>query len=242
MRSITTRRRFLKGSSILLTAAAVSGPIHVFAQEKSQQDKTKKPAGNKAEEVSPAEDLMREHGVLDRVLLIYGEVLIRLHEGRTVPPEALTSAADLIRRFIEDYHEKLEEEHLFPRFEKAGQLVELVQVLRQQHQAGRRLTETIKNRAITAMRKNADDEKAVVEAMHSFVRLYRPHAAREDTVLFPAFRSLVSSHEYDALGEEFEDKEHALFGEDGFEKVVDEVAQLEKTLGIYDLAQFTPQL
>lgn len=241
MQSITTRRRFLKGSSALLAATAVGGPLTVLAQEKSQPDKEEKSADNKAEEVSPAEDLMREHGVLDRVLLIYGEVLIRLHEGQTVPPEALASGADLVRRFIEDYHEKLEEEYLFPRFEKAGKLVELVQVLRQQHQAGRRLTETIKNRA-PAMRKNADDQKAVVEAMHGFIRLYRPHAAREDTVLFPAFRPLVSSQEYDALGEAFEDKEHALFGDDGFEKIVAEVAKLEQTLGIYDLAQFTPQL
>lgn len=77
--------------------------------------------------------------------------------------------------------------------------------------------------------------------MHSFIRLYQPHAARENTVLFPAFRSLVPSHEYDALGEEFEDKEHALFGDDGFAQIVAEVAKLEQTLGIYDLAQFTPQ-
>lgn len=241
MRSITTRRRFLKGSSVLFAATAVSGPLTVFAQETSQPNKEKQPADTKAEEVSPVEDLMREHGVLDRVLLIYGEVLIQLHDGQTVPPEVLTSGADLVRQFIEDYHGKLEEEYLFPRFEKAGKLVELVQVLRQQHQAGHRLTDTIKNRAPAAMRQNVDDQKVVVEAMHSSIRLYRPHAAREDTVLFPAFRSLVSSQEYDALGEEFEAKEHALFGDDGFEKIVDEVAQLEKTLGIYDLAQFTPQ-
>ena len=36
-------------------------------------------------------------------------------------------------------------------------------------------------------------------------------------------------------------KEHQLFGEDGFEKMVDRVAAIEKTLGIYDLAQFTPR-
>ena len=40
----------------------------------------------------------------------------------------------------------------------------------------------------------------------------------------------------------FEKKEHQLFGEDGFEKMVDRVASIEKTLGIYDLAQFTPKL
>ena len=33
-------------------------------------------------------------------------------------------------------------------------------------------------------------------------------------------------------------QQHDLFGEDGFEKMV---ASIEKTLGIYDLAQFTPR-
>ena len=33
-----------------------------------------------------------------------------------------------------------------------------------------------------------------------------------------------------------------LFGEDGFERMVDKVAGIEKKLGIYDLAQFTPNV
>jgi hemerythrin-like domain-containing protein len=71
--------------------------------------------------------------------------------------------------------------------------------------------------------------------------MYAPHEAREDTVLFPAFRSIVSGNEYDSLGEDFEKKENQLFGEEGFERMVDKVAGIEKTLGLYDLAQFTPR-
>jgi len=78
--------------------------------------------------------------------------------------------------------------------------------------------------------------------MDMFVRMYEPHEAREDTVLFPEFRKIVSRHEYDALGEEFEKKENQLFGGEGFEKNVDQVAELEKRLGIYDLTHFTPQV
>ena len=72
--------------------------------------------------------------------------------------------------------------------------------------------------------------------------MYRPHEAREDTVLFPALHSIVSRNEYDSLGEQFEDEEHKRFGEEGFEKMVDKVAGIEKELGIYDLAQFTPRI
>ena len=49
-------------------------------------------------------------------------------------------------------------------------------------------------------------------------------------VLFPALRSVVPPHEYDALGEDFERLEHRLFGEAGFEKVVDEIAGFERRL------------
>jgi hemerythrin-like domain-containing protein len=71
--------------------------------------------------------------------------------------------------------------------------------------------------------------------------MYAPHEAREDTVLFPAIRQVVSKQEYAALGEDFEKKEHELFGKEGFEGMVDRVAAIEKELGLYDLGQFTPK-
>jgi hypothetical protein len=65
--------------------------------------------------------------------------------------------------------------------------------------------------------------------------------SREDTVLFHALYKVVGAKEVKNLGEQFEEKEHQLFGEDGFEKAVDEVAAIEKQLGIYDLASFIPK-
>jgi hypothetical protein len=54
-------------------------------------------------------------------------------------------------------------------------------------------------------------------------------------------RGLGGPKEYAELGEAFEDREHALFGEHGFENVVAEVAKLEQAFGIHDLAAFTPR-
>ena len=190
------------------------------------------------EEVSPGEDLMREHGVLNRVLLVYDETARRL-EGQEDPrTDVLAAAAALIRRFIEGYHEKLEEAQLFPRFEKAGKLVELVSVLRQQHAAGRRVTDERVKLAVPGI--VGAGRIQLAGSLRKFVRMYRPHEAREDTVLFPAFHDLVGQKEYERLGEQFEDEEHKLLGEGGFEKAVAEVAQLEQALGIFDLAKFTP--
>jgi hemerythrin-like domain-containing protein len=205
----------------------------------SSAAKADKPIGD--EGVAPPEDLMREHGVLKRVMLVYDEAIRRIDARQDLPPEAIRTSADIIRRFIEDYHEKLEEDHLFPRFEKAGRLVDLTTVLRRQHQAGRRLTDQITQLATPQTLKDAGAAATLQDAMRQFNRMYAPHEAREDTVLFPALRTIVSSHEFAALGEDFEKKEQQLFGEEGFEKMVDRVASIEKSLNIYDLAQFTPR-
>jgi len=115
-------------------------------------------------------------------------------------------------------------------------------VLLKQHQGGRRLTDVTLQLATAQALKNTDDRRKLADSLRQFIRMYNPHGAREDTELFPAFRKIVSAHEYGALGEDFEKKEHELFGEDGFEKMVDKVTGIEKKLGIYDLAQFSPKI
>lgn len=119
--------------------------------------------------------------------------------------------------------------------------MQLVDVLTEQHRAGRRLTDTTLRLATLQGLKNPDDRRMLADSMRLFIRMYEPHEAREDTVLFPAFRRIVTPHEYDALGEDFEKKEHELFGDDGFGSMVGRVADIEKRLGIYDLGQFTPR-
>lgn len=230
------RREFLKKTGILLAGASpVFLPVQPALAKSSEKEE-----GKKAEEVSAPEDLMREHGVLRRILLVYEDIHGRLMSGKEFPPETLSSAAEIIRKFIEQYHEKLEEDYLFPRFRKAGKLVELVTLLKEQHEAGRRLTPLVMQLAAPSALKEAPKRKELADTLHLFLRMYRPHAAREDTILFPALRTVVSEKEFHDLGEEFEEKEEKLFGEGGFEKIVAQVTELEKTLGIYELAQFTP--
>ncbi len=192
------------------------------------------------EGVTPAEDLMREHGVLNRVLLIYESCLAAIERKQDLAPEPLAQAARLVRTFIEDYHEKLEEDHLFPRYRKAGKLIDLVDVLTAQHKAGRRTTERIEGLATMRSLRDPGDSRELAARIHDFIRMYRPHEAREDTILFPALHAIVSRSEYDAMGEQFEDIEHKQLGEEGFERAVERVEEIEKKLGIYELAQFTP--
>jgi hemerythrin-like domain-containing protein len=222
----------LAAPALLVKAAGAEG--------KGTGEKLKELVSGGKEEVSPPEDLMREHGVLDRVLLLYEAGMRKFAANEDFDPGLISQSATVIRDFINDYHEKSEEAHVFPRFKKAGEMTGLVDILLRQHEAGRQLTQAIL-RLAPSSRGNADDRRQLVTAMQSFIAMYRPHAAREDTDLFPKLQKLVSSHEYDAMAEDFEKEEHRRFGEDGFEKVAARVAQLEQRMGIHDLDQFTPR-
>ncbi len=199
-------------------------------------------AGAKARpaDIPPTEDLMREHGILRRVLLVYEEAARRLSAGDASVLDAVAGAASIVRRFVEGYHEKLEEDFVFPQLEKAGKLVELTTVLRVQHGAGRKLTDNILDGARAGKAAGADTRRMMVADIGRFIRMYQPHAAWEDTELFPAYRGLFSERELDKLGDRFEEQEHRLLGAGGFEGSLKDVRDLETALGIADLAKFTP--
>jgi hemerythrin-like domain-containing protein len=226
------RRQFLAAASALGFAAVGSGLARADDKGKPKDE----------EEVGAAEDLMREHGVLNRILLIYEEGLRRIRKKEEVSPAVFRDCADLVRKFVEDYHEKLEEKFIFPEFTKQSKLTDLVKTLLKQHEAGRALTDVVLRDATDDRFMKEDARHELVTSVELFIRMYRPHEAREDTVLFPALHKLMTPKQLKDLGEQFEKEEDRLFGDEGFEKTVDKVAAIEKQLGIYDLAQFTPKV
>jgi hemerythrin-like domain-containing protein len=191
--------------------------------------------------VTAPEDLMKEHGVLNRCLLIYEEAIRRLRNKEEVSPEVFSHTAELIRTFVEEYHERNEEKYIFPVFEEHKKLVDLVQTLKTQHKAGREVTARILLLSTPDRFRSQHNRTQLVASCQSFIRMYRPHESREDTVLFPALRTLLTPRQVETLGDKMEEDEHKVLGDEGFEKSIDKVASIEKALGIYDLAQFTPK-
>jgi hemerythrin-like domain-containing protein len=188
--------------------------------------------------VPPTEDLMREHGVLHRLLLIYEAVIVKI-EQNDFPVSALASAVTIMKSFIEDYHEKLEENYIFPIFTKKKKYLSLVRTLKNQHDRGRKITQRLRELTLRANHKEKN-LREIKKLLRDFIKMYRPHAAREDTVLFPRVRELLTPKEFMELGELFEKSEEKLFHADGFNTIVKRVTEIEKELGIHRLDQFTP--
>jgi hemerythrin-like domain-containing protein len=191
----------------------------------------------KEDDVGAVEDLMREHGVLRRAILVFRACAGRLTVDQIVDAQALHRTAQLFRTFGEDYHEKkLEEDNIFPQVKKAGgAAAALVDVLLAQHQRGREIISHV----LDATNGTTFDNRAMASALQSFELMYEHHAAREDTILFPAWKKAIGAHEVEEMGDKFEDIEKAQFGGDGFDMAVKQIGEIEQTLGLANLAAFT---
>lgn len=198
-------------------------------------------SGEQGEEVSATEDLMREHGVLRRILVVYGEVAPILRAApANLDAGGLAAAADLFRTFGETYHERLlEEQHIFPAVRKlGGEAAALVDVLLMQHQRGREITAFVQAKA-AAGKVAPSDAEPLARALESFVRMYAAHTAYEDTIVFQAWRKSLTKKQLGAAGEQFEQIERQQFKGDGFDMAVEEITRIEQRLGLHDLRRYT---
>jgi hemerythrin-like domain-containing protein len=236
----STRRKLLFDSIALGFAGAASLPL--LAEPFPQQSRAKEKEAAKRPEVTATEDLMREHGVLRRALLVFLEVVPKLRQNAAgVDAAALQQTAKLFRTFGEDYHERmLEEQHIFPLIRKQGpELKRYSDILVEQHNRGREVTDYVL--AVTnGQRISVAHVEPLAKVLETFVLMYQNHAAREDTIVFPAWKKNFTDKQLDEVSDQFEDIEHKMFGKDGFEDAEKQIGKIERTLGFADLAQFTP--
>ncbi len=187
------------------------------------------------QQVSCLEALMRQHALLDRLLLIYEELLQRAGSGK-FPQKALKETTDIFSRYIQDYHERLEQKYLFPRFRDANKQVEMVETLHAQHRFGRILVTRISD-----LQARSPGSPLLAGLIRDLVRIYRVHKSWEDSVLFPEFSALLSRDEYLKMGEVFRTEGERLFGDDGFDMVLKKIEAIEKSLNMPDLKGLAPK-
>jgi hemerythrin-like domain-containing protein len=234
--------RRLSRRVLLVSAAGVAGLAVGAGGTAAGYELTASSDPRAGSTIPPSEDLMREHGVLKRLLLVYREASRRINAGQPLPAHPVHQAATMIHDYIEGFHEGLEEAYVFPRLQRAGRLTQTVRILLVQHARGRRLTTAI-------LAATQPDGEAAVTAnrplgtnLAAFVRMYEPHEAREDTVVFPTFRSITPPKTFTDLGEHFVELETKQFGKKAFGNMVERVSRIEQSFGIDNLAQFTPSV
>ena len=240
MNDSASRRAMLRAS--LAAAVTLAAPsIRTAEAKKNAPPHEKETEKEKEPEVTATEDLMREHGILRRVLLVYRETAPRLRrDAPSIDAAALRDAALLFRAFGEEYHEKLlEEQHIFPVVKKrGGEAAKYADILIAQHKRGRQITDYILSSARSG-KISPSVGAELAEVLEALDRMYEQHAAREDTIVFPAWKTAFTNKQLDEKGDEFEAIEKKMFGHDGFEGAEKKISKIEQTLGLADLSQFT---
>ncbi|MEO9137584.1 MAG: hemerythrin domain-containing protein [Jatrophihabitans sp.] len=191
---------------------------------------------------SPGEELMTEHGVLKRILLAYDAVIERLGTSQRIDTGVVTDAAQIVNDYIEGFHEGLEEAYVFPQVAAADDsLAPLVRTLLVQHDRGRHLTARVLAAAAGDLTQSAR-RTSLRSDLAAFVRMYEPHEAREDTVIYPALRRAQSERTIGLLAERFADLQNKQYGDNALDQMLSRIVGIEQKLGIDDLESFTPSV
>src|SRR5689334_13751538 len=109
-----SRPPLFAGFSAFVSVPAARAP----ASPPGKEPKAPPPPPEK--KVGAIEELMRQHGVLRRVLLVYRQTAAQLRGGGKLDPKLLRQVAQLFRDFGENFHERmLEQAYVFPTLRKA---------------------------------------------------------------------------------------------------------------------------
>ncbi len=221
------RRDFLtKAGAVGLGLAAAALPARRAAAEEGYR------------RITPTEELMRHHGVINRLMGIYEECARRLDAGEELPAGTVINAAAVADEFVESFHEALEEQFVYPVFMEASSHRELVATLVRQHAVGRRLIA----RTIGMAGRDEPAPEELSGICTAYARMYRAHAAHEDTVLMAYLRHLVRPAEFDELGAQFRGFARDTLGPGGVDAALGRVNAIEQELGIAELDHFTAEV
>ncbi len=201
------------------------------------------PPGKFGEElptISPTELLSREHAIMERLMLVIESGVARIASGEVVDLFPINHAAITIKVFGADHHMVDEEQFVFPKLREAGTMDSLVDTLELQHDKGREII----GRIIDLTRAGHIDDlgrlNELAKLCMSFVIMYRPHAAWEETVVFPALYEIATENYIDNINLRMHDEERTLMSDPGLHRLMDNLRKIEGAAGTSELGRFTP--
>ncbi|HEY3272111.1 MAG TPA: hemerythrin domain-containing protein [Methanocella sp.] len=193
------------------------------------------------EKMSPTEELGVEHGQLTRILLAMDNVL----RGSASVPKAnlgpINQACKMIRQSVVDHHMKIEEEHVYPRFEDTD-LADCASTLKTQHIEARKLLAHMESLAKSGTLRDKAAMEELKRTFNDFKDMITAHAAFEETILFPVMEGTWSQKDLDNLREIQEEDEKKLMGDDAAEKTFEMLASLESSCGVTGLRDYTRRM
>ncbi len=169
--------------------------------------------------LDPIQELMDEHRIIEKVL-----TALEAAAAQEVSLEFYERAVDFIANFADKCHHGKEEERLFPVLEEKGipRQSGPIGCMCDEHQIGRGHVRSMRELISTG------DLPGLRRESLEYVALLRSHIQKEDNVLFPMGRNVLSEGDLESLRARFDEVEHGKQCHCHYAKMADELlAQVE---------------
>lgn len=150
--------------------------------------------------------LMVEHRLIERMLSVIKDALVRIESSQRVDPVFVDTAVDFIRIYADRTHHGKEEEILFRDLDKRPLSAEdrrVMNELIEDHVFGRKITKALVD--ANSRYRNGDEIALaeIAEKLQTLVEFYPKHIEKEDKVFFPAARAYLTDTEDQAMLAEY---------------------------------------
>ena len=156
--------------------------------------------------MEPIGPLMSEHRLIERMVELVSEELVKLNEGINIDPHFIDVAIYFFRTYADRTHHGKEEDILFKdltRKQLSPEHKETMDELNEEHIVARK---TVANLVGAKERYVAGDSGAfqhIVDSMKQLVNLYPMHIEKEDKTFFYPCMEYFSKQEKDSMLQEF---------------------------------------
>jgi len=180
----------------------------------------------------PIGPLMIEHRLIEKMIVILKERLVKIKEKKLVDPIFIDVAVDFIRTYADKCHHGKEEDILFRDLKKksiSSEHEKIMEELIQEHIFARKTTGDLVDAKNQYVNGKKDALNKVVENMKILVEFYPKHIEKEDKHFFIPVMEYFSKEEQDKMLQEFWDFDKILIHEK-YKKVVEELRKLQKVI------------
>ena len=159
------------------------------------------------------DSLEHEHRTIEKIVRVMGVLVDELAEKRDIDDDVLRDLCQFLRVYGHQCHHGKEESYLFPILESHGVPEEgcPLGALRHEHERSRALTqELVRASAEYAVNRPAGSS-ALSEVLRNLAQFYPAHIWKEEYLLFPMARKVLSEEDDQRLLKEFKSVESDIF-------------------------------
>ncbi len=177
--------------------------------------------------MGPLEELREEHGAIMKVFSILRGLAPKLEEHNLDSICHFRRILEFLTVFVDHCHHAKEEAFLFPAMQKTRtKNSHLIEELISEHEKGRTMIGALD--ALLGRMKRDEERGAgvLVNTINEYIQLFRTHIRKENGILFPEARVILSNRDQQDMAREFEKFEEERIGKgrhEAFHRMIEEL-------------------